>query len=82
VEAVAYVCASASSVSSPRAFLCSDERDLEVNDEGLAFHRRDSEPRRQCLASRLVTVRVQDRPVYAAIGCYRWVCLAVLFFYY
>ncbi len=34
VEAVAYVCASASSVSSPRAFLRTNECDLEVKDEG------------------------------------------------
>jgi hypothetical protein len=34
VEAVAYVCPSPGSVSSPRAFLCSNACDLEVKDEG------------------------------------------------
>jgi hypothetical protein len=54
VEAVAYVCASASSVSSPRAFLCSNECDLEVNDEGLAFHphaRRNASHCRECAST-------------------------------
>jgi hypothetical protein len=43
VEAVAYVCASASSVSSPRDFLCSNECDLEVKDEGQLFFRTQNE---------------------------------------